>query len=108
MTELLAAECAAALIVFALFLIIYNVRTSRVRWWRSEYGRMLVTLTGSIAALLANGLASYIFHGYPYHRAVSAILLACLIAAGMWLVVLMVEALPSVDPPDPSDEPEND
>lgn len=108
MTALLAAERGGALLVFLLFLVVYNARTRRVRWWRSEYGRMVVTLISSIVAVILNGLAGTIWPHYPYQAQVTAAVLFALLTAGAWLVHLMVEALPTVDPPGDADEPGND
>lgn len=100
-----AAERGGALLVFICFLVVYNARTRRVRWWRSEYGRMVMTLVGSIVAMVANGLAGTIWPHYPYRSQVTALVLGGLLFAGAWLVHLMVEALPTVRPPGGSEEP---
>jgi hypothetical protein len=100
---LLAAERGGALLVFLLFLVAYNARTRKVRWWKSEYGRMITALVASIIAMILNGLAGTIWPHYPYRSQVTALVLAGLLFAGAWLVHLMVEALPAVDPPDDSD-----
>ena len=109
MTAFLTAMRGGALLVFVLFLVVYSARTrAKVRWWRSEYGRMIVSLVISIILLIGNGLVNAIWPGYPYRLQVTAVLLAILAVAGAWLVHVMVEALADrQQPPESSDGPEN-
>lgn len=108
MNALQAAERGGLLLTFLLFLVVYNARTRKVRWWRSEYGRMITALVGSILAMVLNGLAGSIWPHYPFRAQVTAVVLFALLFAGAWLVHLMVEALPTVEPPGGPDEPGND
>lgn len=91
----LTAELGAAVVVFTLFIVVYALRSSKIRWFRSPFGRMIMFAHVSTDALLIWSLTGALWpEHHDYRRPVFAVLLGLLIIAGAWqLTALMREVM---------------
>lgn len=84
--NIITALLAVGLIGSAVFIVLYS---NSAPWWRSELGWHLVTFTGSLGLLMANGLLFRIVGEYPGRQTVNTILLAVIVAVVWWRVALL-------------------
>lgn len=89
MTIAIAAAQGAALVVFLVFALLYQLLAS---WRSSATGRLVMSLALAVAGLSASGLAASIFGEYPGRQAVRLLLLSGIAVLGVWLIRQLVSA----------------
>lgn len=68
------------------FIVRYSLEAP---WWRGEVGWHLVTFTGALGLLMANGLAFRLAGDYPGRQAANLVLFAVIVASVWWRVALL-------------------
>lgn len=53
-------------------------------WWRSHIGRSLFLVKLSLAAVLTNVLAAFMFPGYAFQNEIRAVLIGLVVVAGWY------------------------